>query len=394
MNQTTVYEKTGAQSGLVLASAEQQYLKIMKDIIDLSEADPDRTGVGRARVFARDIHCDISDGTVPVITTRKINVDHGIEELLWMIRGSSNLKDLADNTKVIWADWAVKEEHILAFIAKHAPELDGEAKDVLVANMKERFEDSIGPMYGKLWRNNPCDQNPFLPVESILLEDIPSDKLKYFGECYDEEHFLAKAAGLITDEDDQHLKKERYIKMRYLESGDQLGEIIRGIKRRPFSARHCLSVWDPRFVPFEGALSPQENVLVGRGALSACHVLSQFFVEKAKDGGPNWLSLRMTQRSCDLALGVCTNLVFYSVLLHLVAHCTGLRPKRFIWSGGDIHLYASHLEKAKEQVGRMVLGSPSIRINPEVRDLFAIKREDIEIVDYLHHPFIKYPIAV
>jgi len=130
------------------------------------------------------------------------------------------------------------------------------------------------------------------------------------------------------------------------------------------------------------------------GALAPCHVFTQFFVEKALDGGANYLSLRMTQRSCDLPLGVCTNLIFYATLLHLVAHCTDLRVKELIWSGGDVHIYANQIEGAMEQVYRSPLPSPTIKINPNVKDLFAIQRSDIEIIDYQHHPHIKYPVSV
>lgn len=372
-------------------SQERGYLDLLKEIVERARVSPDRTGTGRIRVFARDLRFDLSDGTLPVVTTRKINIWHGIDELLWMISGSSNVKDLPERTKMIWDPWSVKESHVQNFIRKHFDGIEEEAFDEVCKKTLERLDGSIGPMYGAFWRNNKSHSSTsVLPFESLLIDDIPSDKRRRYSEEYDEMVFFHQQSGC----EDTLPERDLFIKTQYFESHDQLGEVMRGIRVRPFSARHILTTWLPQYVPFESVMTPQENVIVGRGALTACHVLTQFFVEEAEDGGPHYLSLRITQRSCDMALGVCTNLVFYGMFLHLVAHCTFLRPKELVWSGGDCHLYANHLEGVKEQLQRTPYAPPTVEIDPSKRDLFAITAEDIMVHNYQHHPAIKYPVSV
>lgn len=379
-------------------TAEEQYLDILRELLVVAEetgVTEDRTGTGRVRVFGRDIRCDLSDGTVPIITTRKINTEHGIQELLWMISGSSNIKDLHDSTKPIWNSWAIEEKHIDAFIAKFFKDFDKDSLEVLKKQLVEKHTGSLGNIYGKFWRNNPSTtESVFLPFDDLTLEDVPSDKAKLYSEEYDELIYFAKVARPDKKIEESDVPtRELYIKRRYLESNDQLSEIIRNIKKRPFSARHVMSVWVPDSIAYE-FYTPHENVLLGRGALAPCHILSQFFVSKGKDGKPDKVSLRMYQRSSDIFLGVCTNLNFYAVLLHLVAHCCGLKPGELIWTSGDTHAYFNHLEAIKEQLTRTPYPSPKVKINPDVRDIFAIKREDIEILDYQHHPAIKAKVSV
>ncbi len=375
---------------------EEQYLAIMREILETAEVDPDRTGTGRARIFARDIRVDLSDGSIAAITTRKLKLHHAIHELLWMISGSYNLKDLDDSTKVIWKNWAVTEQDVDAFIEKRLKGIDEKARETVKQDLLKRNEGSIGRMYGYFWRNNPAViDSIFMPFDSLNIEDIPSDKMKKIKEKYDEFCFLVQSSNPGVPAKDLELPPfEIFAKKEYFDQNDQLGEVIRGIKLRPYSARHVISSWIPQFVPFESVLSPQENVLIGRGSLTACHgVPIQFFVKKARDGGPDHISLRVNQRSCDWALGVCTNLVFYSVFLHLVAHVTGLRSKELIWSGGDCHLYGNHLETARHQVTLTPLTPPKLKINPEAKDIFAMKFSDFEIVDYQHHPHLKYDVS-
>lgn len=388
--------------GRHIHSAEEQYLSIMREILDDAQVDPDRTGDGRARVFGRDIRVNISDGTLPIVTTRKINYEHGIEELLWMIRGSSNVNDLPDSAKPIWRDWAVEEKHIDAFLNKMFPGVPDTALETSKKRLLDKFQGSIGPMYGHFWRQNEAvDETPYFPLESLDIKDIPSDKLDLFKRRHDiavMQHNEAlgnlKAQGKDISSLPELPSLETSLKVQYFQENDQLGELMRGLKRRPYSARHIITAWNPTLLPFEGVYSPQENVLVGRGALAACHAFMQFFVKKARDGGPDHLSLRLTQRSCDLALGVCTNLVEYATFLHLVAHCAGFRPAELIWSGGDVHLYGHHLETAREQIKRTPFPPPTIRINPDQRDIFQIKRSDIEVLNYQHHEPLRYKVSV
>jgi len=365
----------------------QNYLNLMKEILDTASVSPDRTKTGRLRVFGRELRFDLSDGSIPAVTTRKINLNHGIEELLWMIRGSVDVRELQKVGVPIWNGWAVTEASVNEIVDETFPEADPLFREQTVKELLAKYEGSIGEMYGHRWRRNPGGTRSVLwPIDSFAMEDLPSDKLTRYREIYDENVFMEPALA-------EKIPFEVFARHQYIEDNDQLGELVRLLKREPFSSRLVVDSWDPRYVPFS-TLSPQANVLLGRGALAVCHMAFQCFVEKAPDGGPHLLSLKVIQRSADLPLGVSTNLVFYGTLLHLLAHVSDLRPKELIWSGGDVHVYANQVEGAQEQVTRTPLAPPKIKINPEARDLFKIQRSDIEVIGYESLPAIKYPVSI
>jgi thymidylate synthase len=157
-------------------------------------------------------------------------------------------------------------------------------------------------------------------------------------------------------------------------SVDQISNLIAGIKSNPDSRRHIVSAWNP------GEIDGM--------ALPPCHALFQFFV---RDGE---LSCQLYQRSADLFLGVPFNIASYSLLTLMVAQVCDLQPGDFVHTFGDLHLYSNHLDQAKEQLSREPRKLPTVRINPEVKDIFGFKFEDFEVVGYDPHPAIKAPIAV
>lgn len=158
------------------------------------------------------------------------------------------------------------------------------------------------------------------------------------------------------------------------ESVDQIGKLIEMIKKNPDSRRLIVSAWNP--------------ALVEQMALPPCHALFQFYVADGK------LSCQLYQRSADIFLGVPFNIASYALLTLMVAQVCGLQPGEFIWTGGDCHLYANHLEQADLQLTREPLPLPTMKLNPEVKDLFAFRFEDFELVGYEAHPHIKAPVAV
>jgi len=158
------------------------------------------------------------------------------------------------------------------------------------------------------------------------------------------------------------------------ESVDQIAKLIEMIKSNPDSRRLIVSAWNP--------------ALVDQMALPPCHALFQFYVADGK------LSCQLYQRSADIFLGVPFNIASYALLTLMVAQVCDLQPGEFIWSGGDCHLYANHLEQADLQLTREPLSLPTMKLNPEVKDLFAFRFEDFELVGYEAHPHIKAPVAV
>lgn len=155
---------------------------------------------------------------------------------------------------------------------------------------------------------------------------------------------------------------------------DQISNLVAQIRRNPDSRRLIVSAWNP--------------ALVDEMALPPCHALFQFYVANGR------LSCQLYQRSADVFLGVPFNIASYALLTMMVAQVTGYEPGEFIHSFGDAHLYLNHLEQAKEQLARAPRALPKMRINPDVKDLFAFRFEDFELAGYDPHPHIKARVAV
>ncbi len=158
---------------------------------------------------------------------------------------------------------------------------------------------------------------------------------------------------------------------------DQLKDVVNQIKKNPDSRRLIVSAWNPADI--------EEMAIAG---LPPCHCLFQFYVANGR------LSCQLYQRSCDSFLGVPFNIASYSLLTIMIAQVCGLKPGEFVWTGGDTHLYVNHLEQVDEQLSREPRPAPSLKINPDVTDLFQFTFEDITVENYDPHPAIKAPIAV
>jgi len=158
---------------------------------------------------------------------------------------------------------------------------------------------------------------------------------------------------------------------------DQLKNVIEQLKTNPDSRRIIVSAWNPAQIDE-----------MAKAGLPPCHCLFQFKVYNGK------LSLQLYQRSCDTFLGVPFNIASYSLLLMMVAQATGLEAHEFIWTGGDVHIYKNHYNQVAEQLSRDFRPLPTLKINPNIKDLFAFTAKDFEIVGYDPHPTIKAPIAV
>jgi thymidylate synthase len=263
----------------------QPYLELMTHILDEGVEQNDRTGVGTLSVFGAQMRFDLSAG-FPLLTTKKLHLRSIIIELLWFLRGDTNVGWLKNNKVGIWDEWA---------------DADGD----------------LGPVYGKQWRD---------------------------WEAPDGRHI------------------------------DQIAELIALIGRDPASRRQIVSAWNPADLP--------------RMALAPCHCLFQTQVAGGR------LNLQLYQRSADIFLGVPFNIASYALLTHMIAQQCGLEPGTFVWTGGDCHLYATHLEQARLQLSREPRPLPTltIRRKPDAIDGYAY--EDFEISGYDPHPHIKAEVAV
>ncbi len=263
----------------------RQYLDLMERVLAEGVERRDRTGVGTLSIFGHQMRFDVADG-FPLVTTKKLHAKSIIYELLWFLRGDTNVKYLNDHRVTIWNEWADENG-------------------------------DLGPVYGKQWRSWPAPDGRTI---------------------------------------------------------DQMANVIAEIRRNPASRRLIVTAWNPAEI--EGM------------ALPPCHCLFQFYVA---DGA---LSCQLYQRSADVFLGVPFNIGSYALLTLAVAHVTGLRPGAFIHSLGDAHLYLNHLEQAHLQLSRSPRPLPTLRINPDAKDLFALRYEDFVLEGYDPHPHIKAAVAV
>jgi len=276
----------------------RQYLDLMRHVLEHGVRREDRTGTGTLSVFGWQMRFDLEAG-FPAVTTKRLHLRSIIHELLWFLRGETNIRYLHEHGVTIWDEWATE---------------DGE----------------LGPIYGRQWR-----------------------------------------AWRTPD--------GRVI--------DQIAQAVEQIRTRPHSRRILVSAWNVADLPDEG-MSPQDNVRAGRMALAPCHTFFQFYVAGGR------LSCQLYQRSADIFLGLPFNIASYALLTMMMAQVTGLRPGELVHTLGDAHLYLNHLEQARTQLAREPRPLPVMRINPEVRDIFAFRYEDFELVGYDPHPPIKAPVAV
>jgi len=262
----------------------EQYQTLLKHILANGTEKKDRTGTGTISVFGYQMRFDLAKG-FPLVTTKKLHVKSIIHELLWFLKGETNIAYLKENGVKIWDEWA---------------DANG----------------NLGPVYGKQWRS-------------------------------------WEGANNVTI--------------------DQIAWLIDEIKRNPDSRRLIVSAWNVADLP--------------KMALMPCHTIFQFYVANGK------LSCQLYQRSADVFLGVPFNIASYALLTLMVAQVCELEPGEFIHSFGDVHLYSNHVEQANLLLSRDPFQLPTLRINPDVKDIFSFQYEDFVLENYQSHPSIKAPLS-
>ena len=263
----------------------KQYLNLLQEILDNGVVKTDRTGTGTKSIFGHQMRFNLEEG-FPLLTTKKLHLKSIIHELLWFLRGDTNVRYLQENGVRIWNEWADENG-------------------------------DLGHIYGYQWRSWP----------------------DYKG---------------------GHI--------------DQLAEVIRQIKETPDSRRMIVSAWN---VADLGVMN-----------LPPCHLLFQFYVA---DGS---LSLQLYQRSADTFLGGPFNIASYALLLQMTAQVCGLVPGDFVHTTGDTHLYLNHLDQARLQLTRTPRPLPTMKINPDVKDLFSFRYEDFELEGYDPYQHIPAKVSV
>lgn len=318
-----------------MIKGEQAYLDLCQHILDNGFKKGDRTNTGTYSVFGHQMRFDLSEG-FPLLTTKRVPFRLVASELLWFLKGDTNIRYLLENNNNIWNEWAF-EKWI------HSEKYTG--PDMTNFGIRSQEDEEFNLLY--------------------------QEQMNLFKEriCKDEE--FAKTFG---DLGSVYGKQWRKWKTSRNETIDQVQEVIESIRHNPNSRRHIVSAWNPEDLP-EMALPP-------------CHTLFQFYVADGK------LSCQLYQRSADVFLGVPFNIASYALLTHIIAHECNLEVGEFVHTLGDAHIYSNHVEQVQTQLKREVRAFPSLKINQEKSSIFDFELTDFEIVDYNPHPSIKAPIAV
>lgn len=314
---------------------EKEYLALGKKVLETGNIKTDRTGTGTKSIFGHQMRFDLSKG-FPLLTTKRVPFGLIKSELLWFIKGDTNIRYLLEHNNHIWDEWAF-----------------------------ERFVKSVdysGPDMTNFGRRAVTDAD-FNKVYQV--------ELKKFCERILTDDAFAKTYGELGN---IYGSQWRHWKTSQGETIDQLKDVIQMIKETPDSRRLIVSAWNPEDVPSM--------------ALPPCHSLFQFYVADGK------LSCQLYQRSGDIFLGVPFNIASYALLTHLIAHEVGLEVGDFVHTIGDAHLYSNHMDQMKEQLTRSIREFPTIQLNQEKTSIFDFDVADIQIEDYNPHPAIKAPIAV
>ncbi len=263
----------------------KQFHDLLHHVLDQGNIKSDRTGTGTVSVFGYQMRFNLQDG-FPLLTTKKLHTRSIFHELLWFLKGETNIQYLKENKVSIWDEWADENGN-------------------------------LGPVYGKQWRS------------------------------------WETADGRTVD---------------------QIANVIQQIKTNPDSRRLLVVAFNPSDVD--------------KMALPPCHAFFQFYVANGK------LSCQLYQRSADIFLGVPFNIASYALLTHMVAQVCDLEVGEFIHTLGDAHIYSNHMDQVKLLLSRTPKTLPTLKLNPNVKNIFDFKYEDIEIQNYEPLPAIKAEVAI
>lgn len=313
----------------------RQYLDLAQTILDKGVTKEDRTGVGTKSIFGHQMRFDLSEG-FPLLTTKRVAFGLIKSELLWFLKGNTNIRYLLENNNHIWDEWAFE---------RYTSSQDYDGPDMKDFGLRAQEDEEFNSVYKE-------EMKKF--TEKILSDKAFAEEHGSLGNVYGAQwrSWPSTKGGTI----------------------DQIQNVIASIKNNPDSRRHIVSAWNPDEI---------EDM-----ALPPCHTLFQFYVADGK------LSCQLYQRSADVFLGVPFNIASYALLTHLIAHETGLEVGEFIHTFGDAHLYLNHMEQIERQLSRDTRQLPKLKLNQNKQSVFDFEAEDIEVIDYKPHKGIRAPIAV
>lgn len=332
----------------------QQYLNLLQAILDNGVKTGDRTGTGTLTLPGYHYTCPLrvdENGIIrdfPLLTTKRMSLKSVFEELIWKLRGDTNIRFLVENNNHIWTEWPFKKW------------LQETGQSDLLNHM---WKDDEKSDYTDEWK----EKKQFF--ETMIISD--DEFCKKWGELGHTYGYQFRHFGEVI------IESTRFIGEPYIHTPgvDQLMVAIDKIKNKPEDRRIIISLWNPM---------DESKTL-----LPPCPCFYQFFANEQ-----GMLHLNMYQRSCDTFLGVPYNTAQDALFLCLMAHVTGRKPGRFNHFFGDAHIYVNHIDQVKEQLTRTPHPLPSIRLNPEVKNILDFTWDDIELIGYEHDKGIKGAVSI
>ena len=368
---------------------DRQYKELLLDIIHFGIDKADRTGTGTKSIFGRQIRHKMSEG-FPLLTTKKMAWKTIVTELLWFLRGDTNIKYLVDNGCHIWDGDAyknylhnvIRDKDIIRYLKSYSvntngvPTIEPYSKDEFIDRIKNDVEfakqwGELGPIYGKQWR-----------------------------------HWTNRA---------QYLESRKIVIDAYT---DQIANLINELKTNPDSRRLMVNAWnvgelDQMVLPpchygfqiYTRELSHDERInlclQLRPGTKFAAHYETNETLMNDWNIPTRAISLMWNQRSVDTFLGLPFNIASYALLLEIIAREVNMIPDELIGNLGDVHLYNNHVEQAAEQCSRISYELPKLKMNPIFLANLEHKGFDeaihgqvnFELENYQSHPAIKAPLS-
>lgn len=326
---------------------DTQYLNLVEDVMNDGFSSGDRTGTGTTKLFGRMMRFDLSDGTIPLLTTKKMHLPAILHEILWYLSGNGNIQYLLDNNVRIWKEWADENG-------------------------------DLGPVYGVLWRKWPdykwSDQSN--TYEKVYIDQIAN-----------------VIHQLRTNPDDRRMLVSAWNPALLPDTGKTFSEnVANGKQALPpchytFQFATRLLSFQERLDLFEKEFGIDHDLLI----CSSAQIASTFSAHNIPE---RQLSCIMHQRSVDSFLGLPFNIAQYSILTRMIAEVVGMAPGEFVWTGADVHIYKDHFEQVREQLSRDPYPSPTLTFSRAVDNIDDFKYDDFVIENYQFHPTIKAKVSV
>jgi thymidylate synthase len=372
---------------------EEQYINLLNDIYEVGTISKNRTGINTRKVWGAQMYVNLQSG-FPLLTTKKMHWKSVVHELLWMINGDTNIQYLLKNGVTFWTEWPYQK------YLNHCKTLTDPDYDVHIEDLEKNC---VREMAQKEFEQEIINNDEFAKKWGSIGEYGYGGMWRHFP-FYTQEDKFKSSTGVIG------------CSAEYWTFGevDQLTNAINELKVNPDSRRIIITAWHPyhsnnredallpachNYIQFgTEELTWQERLEIAREKDSRNENMYYKYSDEDFDrtGIPKYrLNCYFNMRSNDVPLGLPYNIAFYALFTHLMAHCLNMIPSQLVYSGADVHIYENQKVGITEQLARTPGKLPKLVLKPECpTNLFDIKFDHIDIVNYNPQSHIKMPVAV